>query len=51
VSGDDIIIGKTIPAFQDNIYQDQNNQAALGNQKAYKDQSIPLKHSEKGYID
>lgn len=48
VSGDDIIIGKVakVSSFeQDQLTQQQQHI------KAYKDWSVPLKHSEKGYID
>ena len=48
MSGDDIIIGKVakVSSFeQDQLTQQQQHI------KAYKDWSVPLKHSEKGYID
>jgi DNA-directed RNA polymerase beta subunit len=51
VSGDDIIIGKTVPSFAFDLHNDQNAPDANPNQKNFKDQSVPLKHSEKGYID
>ena len=47
VSGDDIIIGKVVPVTQE---LDQLAQKTL-HTKPYKDWSVPLKHSEKGYID
>ena len=47
VSGDDIIIGKVAPVTQE---LDQLAQKQL-HTKPYKDWSVPLKHSEKGYID
>ena len=49
VSGDDIIIGKTAPVvstFEPDEVMLQHRQT-----KQFKDWSIPLKHSEKGYID
>jgi len=48
VSGDDIIIGKVAPVSQtelDHLAQQQLHT------KPYKDWSVPLRHTEKGYID
>lgn len=50
VSGDDIIIGKVVETSPLVLDYGQNTQQAT-NQKTFKDQSVPLKHSEKGYID
>lgn len=48
VSGDDIIIGKVAPVSQTELDHLAQQQQAT---KPYKDWSVPLKHSEKGYID
>lgn len=49
VSGDDIIIGKTAPVVS--TYEVNTDMLTNRQTKQYKDWSIPLKHSEKGYID
>lgn len=50
MSGDDIIIGKVSQSTPYETF-DRGIDNHQSRQKPYRDQSIPLKHSEHGYID